>query len=564
MNTSPSPAILTVLAIPLAQLCFSPAWMYTADGIDEWIYHGYFLHLKHHIVSFGAGYYGGRLPWILPGFAAHALFGPLTANFLLRLFVYWMATLSLFFLIKRSYGPRCAVICCLLLAACADFLCAAGWDYVDGAGIAYGLLCVEELTASAVAAPSSRRAAAWHAMFAGMAFAAALHTQLFLMILAPVLAAVFLARAGKRGLIMVLPALGGFVALTGALGLIDVALRGPFLFFAPSLSYGPHVIRADPYYRSPWEWAGSAWWLVVPFAVGLASLVSLVRMAARGGPGDEPRPSRMVRMADTASLPLLLLIYCGVAAMHFHALQYPFYASYSLVFAPLAVGALIGRRLDSLSSAAFIWLASACACLAVLVGADVPSHLPRAVALAYTSVRALPNVSAPVLAAALAAAIVLGGVIRRRLVAALVVGVATGAVSIHLGGLRLREDVGGAASRAIYLDIDRISRGLGRLSREGTLWFWYADNPGNTHYDSIGSSYLRSTSQLGNHLPDTANLRFDVMRAGDYVALMDDRQSVVEQAIARLREHGIALSHVAHLRSGVRPGGFGVELLRVN
>jgi len=560
VKNSLSPAILTVLAIPVIQLCFSPAWMYTVDGIDEWIYHGYFLHLKHHIVSFGAGYYGGRLPWILPGFAAHALFGPLTANFVLRLFVYWIAILSVYFLIRRTYGRRCAAICCLLLAGCADFLCAAGWDYVDGAGIAYGLLCVEELTAAAMA--QSRKAGAWRAMFAGMAFAAALHTQLFLAILAPVLAAVFLARTGKRGLILALPALGGFAALTGAFGLVDVALRGPFLFFANSLSFGTHVIKADPYYRSPWEWAASAWWLVVPFAVGLASLAFLVRMAARGC-GDEPRPARTARLADAAALPLLLLIYCGLVAMHFHALQYPFYASYSLVFAPLAVGALIGRRLDAWSRAGFVRLTCACACLAVLVGADVPSHLPRAAALAYTSVRALPNASAPVLAAVLAAAMVLGSVIRRRLAAAFVVAVATGAVSIHLGGLRLREDVGPAASRAIYLDVDRISRQLGQLSGEGTLWFWYADTPGNAHYDSIGSSYLRSTSQLGNAMPDTANLRFDVAQTGNYVALMDDRESVVEEAIARLRAHGIALSHVAHLPSSVRPGGFGVEVLRV-
>src|SRR6266700_1527311 len=96
--------------------------MYSADGTDPWFYLGYFLHLKHHVAAFSNYYYGTRLSWILPGYAAHALFHPLTANFLLRLYVCWTAILSLYFLIQRSYGRRCAVICCLLLSACADFL----------------------------------------------------------------------------------------------------------------------------------------------------------------------------------------------------------------------------------------------------------------------------------------------------------------------------------------------------------------------------------------------------------------------------------------------------------
>jgi hypothetical protein len=150
-------ALLGVLAIPLIQLSAAPAWMYTPVGGDQWYYHGYFLHLKHHIVTYSDAYFGTRLAWILPGYVAHTLFKPLTANFLLRLYVYWMAILSLYFAIRRSYGRRCAVICSLLLSASADFLLAAGWDYVDGPGIAYGLLCVEELGASAAA--SSRRTA---------------------------------------------------------------------------------------------------------------------------------------------------------------------------------------------------------------------------------------------------------------------------------------------------------------------------------------------------------------------------------------------------------------------
>ena len=233
-----------------------------------------------------------------PGYVAHTLFGPLTANFLLRLYVYWIAILSLYFAAKRSYGLRCAVICCFLLCACADFLLAAGWDYVDGIGIAYGLLCVEELGASAAA--SSRRTAALRAIFAGLAYAAAVHVQVYLLILGPVLAVVFLARTGKRGLLLVLPALAGFVALTISLGLVNVALGGSFLFFTPSLSTGVSALKSDPYYLDPWLWTAGAWWLVIPCALGLASLLFAIQMATQIGSGDGPRAIRIARMADAS------------------------------------------------------------------------------------------------------------------------------------------------------------------------------------------------------------------------------------------------------------------------
>jgi hypothetical protein len=565
LKASLSPAILTVLAIPLIQLLARPAWMYNPDGWDQWFYYGFFQHLRHHMAAFGGSYFSTRLALILPGYAAHSLLGPLTANFCLRLYIYWVAILSLYFLVRRSYGQRCAVICCLLLSACADFLLAVGWDYIDGPGIAYGLLCLEELSASAAAAASSRRTAAWRAGFAGMAFGAAMHVNLFLTILAPVLAVVFLARAGRQtGGFLALPALGGLAALTGCLGLVNVALGGPFLFFVPSIAFGGQVIKTHPDWASPLVWAAGAWWLVIPFAVALACVLFLARMAARGGGDDESRPGRMGRMADASSLPLLLLIFGGLTAQHFHALQASSYANYLLVFTPLSVAALIGRRLDLWPRTGFLCLASAAACLAVAVGADVPSHLPRAIAVAYTSVRALPNVSAVVLAAALAAGIVLGGAIRQRIASAIVVSVVTGAVLIHLGGPRLREAEGGALSRASFLDVDRMSREFGRLTHEQALWFWYKYVPGDDqHYTSFSGIHLWMAALLGKDMPDTANLRTDVLHPGTYVALMDDRESVVEQGIAELRGRGIALSRVARLRSTIRPAGFGVELLRV-
>jgi hypothetical protein len=119
-------------------------------------------------------------------------------------------------------------------------------------------------------------------------------------------------------------------------------------------------------------------------------------------------------------------------------------------------------------------------------------------------------------------------------------------------------------SRATYLDVDRTTRELGRLTHEGSLWFWYAYKPnGDQHYTSFCSTYLWATTLLGRALPDVTDLRYDPLHAGTYVAVMDDRESAVNQGIALLRDHGATLEPVDRLRSSVRPNGFGIALLRV-
>ena len=235
-----------------------------------------------------------------------------------------------------------------------------------------------------------------------------------------------------------------------------------------------------------------------------------------------------------------------------------------LVFTSLSTAALIGRRLDAWSTSAFVGLSATCAVLAILVGAEVPSHLPPAIAVAYTSLRALPNASTAIFTVTLAGCIVLGGLIKHRVASVLVVGVATGIVMIHLGGIRIPERVGGARSRSIYLEIDHTTREFGRLSREQSLWLWYAYKPEDDYYyTSICGTYLWAMTLLGRSMPSMSDFRFDALHVGTYVALIDDRESTVDQAIAGLRAHGVSLAPVERLRSRVYPAKFGISLLRV-
>ena len=64
-------------------------------------------------------------------------------------------------------------------------------------------------------------------------------------------------------------------------------------------------------------------------------------------------------------------------------------------------------------------------------------------------------------------------------------------------------------------------------------------------------------------MPGTSDLRVDVLSEGTYVALLDDSESAVDQAIGELRRRGFHLARLAHIPSSVRPAGFGVGLLQV-
>jgi len=353
-----------------------------------------FLHLRHHIAAFDGYYFGARLAWIFPGYIAHSLFHPLVANVVLRLYVYWMAVLSAFFLIRRSYGIRCALVSSLLLCSYADFLSAAGWDYVDGAGIAYSLLCVEELGAAAIAF-RDRHSTMWRAAFAGVAFAAAVHSNLVLVAFLPVFACLCLSRTGLKGLMMVILGAVGFAFLTACLGLVNLGLGGRFLFFIPSISAATNLLSNNPYYVAGLRWVFTAWWLVVPLAMCLVSIAFLLRQVAirrsnvtlAGQAGTDG----VVRMVDASSLLFSFGVFVILALFRFHALEVPFYASYLTIFLSIATGAMIGRRFESWRTSTFVALVGACSLLALLVGAEVPARLPSALAAGYISLRAIPT-----------------------------------------------------------------------------------------------------------------------------------------------------------------------------
>lgn len=541
-------AVGIVLLVPLIQVLTQPSWIFTPDGFDEWFYHGYFIDLKRHVVAFAGTYYGTRLAWILPGYLAHLIFPTLAANAVLRLFVCWTAAFPTYFLVKRNYGVRCALLVALLLCSYADFLAAAGWDYVDGAGIAYSLLCLEEACAAAIA--SSRWSIA-RAGFTGMALAAAIHSNLFLLVLIPVISLYCLVRCGVRFIRIAVASIAGFSIVTAGLGFISVELGGPFLFFLPSVSESRTLVSAaNPWYAKPSLWLYEAWWLVVPSAISLVGLVFVLRFCSKRLVSGWDRKA-VIRVFDACSLPLLLGIFVLIQITLSPVMQTYFYVDYLTVFLPVTVAALIGYRLEALRTRQFAVLAGAGILLALLVGTDMPRLFSPAVAAAYINLRSQPVMYSQPLAIILAAGLIAGACIRPRQLSAVVISASVGFVLIRLGHIELRESTGSKISRESYLYADRTSRELTRLSHDGPLWFWYSYSPGNEHYTSIASTYIWAVRLLNRTLPDTDKLRFDALHRGTYVAIMNDRDVVHQEAIAALEHNGVKVRPIRRLSSTV-------------
>jgi hypothetical protein len=551
--------VAVLLVVVLIQLGSGPAWIYTQYSIDPWVYHGYFLHLQAHAVAFQGTYYGTRLAWILPGYLAHHYFSPLVANFLLRLYIYCLALFSTVAFVRRSYGPRCALLTGLLLCSTTEFLYQAGWDYVYGVGIAYMLVCIEEGSAAVVWLRERRSFGWWksgavyRAVFAGAAFAAAIHTNFFLFSLLPVAAWVVFGRAKWKAIFLLVPAIVGAGILTAVLGLVNVALKGPFLFFMPNVVVSRDLMKANPWFFAASTWIRDAWWLVAPGAVSLVALGFIVRLAivrrTRKSSDD------FIRIVDSSSLVLALTMFIIFTARGLPVLQYDYYASYLTIFLLVTVAALIGRGLDSWKTPLFYSLVAASVLVAVLVGSSLPFSL-------YVFRHVLPHTSAPALMLTLGVALLMVELLNRRILLSLGAIGLSGFVLLQLAATAWQGD--GTLRRREYLEVTQESRELGRLTRDQPLWFWYTwlNQPDN-YYMAVAGTYLWGYRIVGTLVPDTTDFAFDQLLPGAFVAIMDNSPSVLDQAVAVLRADGVAIKPIQRLASSAGATSHMISLVEV-
>src|SRR5205085_1997461 len=114
-----------------------------------------------------------RLSWILPGALIRSLLPSVPANYVLHLTVFFTAVFSVYWILKKAFDARVAVLSAILLASYPYFWAAIGWDYVDGIGIAYYLLTMAFLLGAA-----SRRQQRGLLIAAGVTYAGMIYVNM--------------------------------------------------------------------------------------------------------------------------------------------------------------------------------------------------------------------------------------------------------------------------------------------------------------------------------------------------------------------------------------------------
>ncbi|HRF98011.1 MAG TPA: hypothetical protein PLZ51_22550, partial [Aggregatilineales bacterium] len=151
--------ILLLLGLIILATLFNSNWAFSPLEVlplygtynDQWSYIGTMLDLSdklnfvadtyaNHAVIQNHGYIFERFSWSIPGGIVYQTFPPIIANYLLKLAVYGMSVIGVYWALRNLFGRRTGLFAGLCLGGYAWFLRSAGWDYVDGLGIGYFLM----------------------------------------------------------------------------------------------------------------------------------------------------------------------------------------------------------------------------------------------------------------------------------------------------------------------------------------------------------------------------------------------------------------------------------------
>jgi hypothetical protein len=337
-------AVLVLL--PLLILSVNDSWIFSYPAaIDAWVYFGYFSNLEDHWQAFRDVYYGTRLSWILPGAFAHAVLPLIPANYALHLAVYYAFAWALYDTLSRTEGRRTALLVGVLTGSYSYWLFAAGWNYVDGVGVAYYAMAVALMTRHA---QLPRRL--WRMAGAGALFGAAVHSNIVWLALVPALLVYYAHLTQRADPVRWWRIAAWFVAgglfTTTLIGLESLRRGGDFLFFMPSLHFAvAGAFVADQYgSRSAW-WVLDAPWLVVPACAAAGALHRRLRLWS-----DADAASRALLDHGLVSAATLL----ALTLVGRPLLQFPYYVSFLIPSLALALAPQLRPALMRLSSPQYV------------------------------------------------------------------------------------------------------------------------------------------------------------------------------------------------------------------
>ena len=350
---------IAILLLPLVVVGLRDDVLFTPLGwTDPWFYTGFatnLLEFKRYL--FRDTYYGSRLAWILPNAAVHSLLPPVAAAVVLHWIVWAVATLSLFFTLRWIVGDRGAFLTAILFGMHPWLWAATGWDYPDGAALAYFLLATALSVHAALAPPRLG-----FLFLAGMAGAAAIHSNLFWAGLAPFALLTYAAMAylwhHRPILRSVVDAVvwsgAAAVLLTAGLGVVNYRLDGNFWFFLPSIRQG-QMLAATPIHWASGVWGAQGLNPALWFPVAALCVSSLFLVRARKRETKNAIPPVLF----TALLGAALALLSWMQRTEIHALSYRYYTSALIPFAFLTAGAVSWNGVASLSYRAYLLICAA-------------------------------------------------------------------------------------------------------------------------------------------------------------------------------------------------------------
>ena len=343
-------AKLILIVIPIVMAVINQDWLFTPIGyLDSWYNVAYFLRYSNE--DFLNQYYKiSRLGWIIPGYVTYAIFNPLVANYVLHIGALTLSALALFSALRRIFSTKVGFVASALLIVHVPFHGSGGWDYQTTPAGAYYLISYALLTHAAY-----QPARLWLLCAAGMSAAAAVHANVLVINLLPVLAVHFFALTRLRRqepltvysiLSTGLATLAGAVVLTLALASINKLVGRDFNFMRVMFDFVSSFV-ADPSQQKSWWLPWSTSWLLnaayldylgVPIAVLAACVVALILASVRRWPVDP------MAVAMIAQYMLAVAIWCIWQTMGHTALQPRYFAHPLIPVMFCAVGGLIALR----------------------------------------------------------------------------------------------------------------------------------------------------------------------------------------------------------------------------
>jgi len=474
-----------VLLLPLVVLWHQDNSLFTPPGdIDPWFYLGFFRNLAEFKRNlFPNLYYGSRLSWILPGYLIHSLFSPVVASYILHLTVHLVATFSLFSILRSTVGVRSGFLTTMVFCLNPWLWFATGWDYVDGAGIAYCLLSMALLTRAVVRPPGK-----WSLVLAGAALAGLIYTNLYWVALAPLLPLYYVALAWTwrrtpliRSVVrLCLWAGAGFGLVTVAFGGINYLLDGHFWFYAPSVQAARRLTSAkNPWFETIWVNHRLAPWLWFS-AIGAVTAIVLLPFRAR----------KEVAGRSAAGLLFSILLLLAVAIMEYTqesgtpVLGYSYYADYLFPFVFLTIGSSFWPNSDKMSPRAFALICCAAAAVFAVFWYDSVAQLLSRWPVPFWETILLGGA---VLALALA--------LRQRSAGTLL---ALVGLVIFTVEFRVDEGTDPHAHRELYERILLARERVEYLRNGHPVRFWFSEHdPDYSDYLALNSTYVANYSWLG-------------------------------------------------------------------